>query len=148
MKDTGFPWFFHDSQAAGSSFSIPTAFCSIFQLPNLGMPQAWSVNPPLFLIYIHAFGGTILSRGSKHHIHTEDALMYISSSPHPSNLGSYPTLCSMSPCGFLESFSNRIPDLSKFYCHCHPHLEVNGSSILLMEANKTLESHLNLLFGT
>ena len=66
----------------------------------------------------------------------------------PSNLGSYPTLCSMSPRGFLESFSNRIPDLSKFYCHCHPHLEVNGSSILLMEANKTLESHLNLLFGT
>ena len=69
--------------------------------------------------------------------------------PVPSNLGSHPTLCSMSPPGFLKSFSNRIPDLlSKFYCRCHPHLEVNGSSILPMEATKTLEYHLNPLFGT
>ena len=36
--------------------------------------------------------------------------------PAPSNLGSCPTLCSMSPPGFLRSFSSRIPDLlSKCY---------------------------------
>ena len=103
------------------------------------MPQAWSLHPPLFPIYIHTFGGTILSRGSKRHIHTEDALMFTSSPSHPSNLGSYPTLCSVLSLGSLKSISNQIPDLFPKFCHCHEHLEVNGSSILLMEATKTLE---------
>lgn len=133
-----FPGFsmIHRQQAAPSPHPLLSAQYSNFltlACPRHGpwiLPSFRSTVTPLVAPF---------SRGSKHHVDTEDALMYISSPPHPSNLGSYPTLCSVLSLGSLKSISNQIPDLFPKFCHCHEHLEVNGSSILLMEATKTLE---------